>query len=427
MRLALSLLLLSAVALAACDAGPGSSLYDPDRQSPASDPVVSAVVLDGPVALAGIDALTIEGENFGDDPSRVLVYFEDGLGSAVRAEILEVTPTRIRVKAPNDPGNRMVRVNVVGAENYSDPVPVTLTPAFVPFGDLDPSPGVRESPAAVVGDGTGAVYVSISRNGSAGGVFRLTPEGVREPVDPTSPVLWNDLTVGGSSFDRVFATQNVQAIFQLPGVVPVMPVLPSNQIRLSAISPDAEGRIWAGGTAGTATNPLTPRLYRFNLDGSVVSTEFPGTVSDIRVFEGYVYVAATRTAPVAEAKVWRLPIQADGTLGAEEVFYDVRADQPGRRPSALAIAADGTVFVGIAPPTTEPRAVVEYPVMQVSPDGSAEPLYPGVLPSPVSALTWGSGSELFLVRSPIPPPAGEAGEPEPAALYLVQARKEGSL
>jgi len=103
MRLALSLLLLSAVALAACDAGPGSSLYDPDRQSPASDPVVSAVVLDGPVALAGIDALTIEGENFGDDPSRVLVYFEDGLGSAVRAEVLEVTPTRIRVKAPNDP------------------------------------------------------------------------------------------------------------------------------------------------------------------------------------------------------------------------------------------------------------------------------------------------------------------------------------
>ena len=204
-----------------------------------------------------------------------------------------------------------------------------------------------------------------------------------------------------------------------------MPILASG-VRISALTPGGDGGLWAGGSAGTPTRPQTPNLYRFDLAGNVTATEFPGIVADLGVFDGHLYVAATRSGDSPEAKVWRLPILSDGTLGAEEVVYDVAADQPGRRPSALAIAADGTVFVGIAPPASDPRAAVEHPLIQVAPDGTAAPLYPGVLPSPVRALAWGAGSSLYLVRSQILPPAGEAGEPTPSAIFKVEARKQGA-
>ena len=410
--------------LSACDSGEGSSLYDPDAGTGPA-PVISSVGPEG-VVLAGIDVVTIEGQNFSDDPALVRVVFDDQQGASAAGEILSATPTRLEVQVPNLPNPALrVRVAVVGAQAYSNAVSLPLTSAVTPFGDLDSGPGVREEPAAIIGDGSGALYVSLSANGSAGGILRLSQDGIREPF-ADSRVLWNDLSLGGPSDDRLFATQSVQAIFELPAGRPVPPVLPNNRIRLTDVTADASGVIWAGGAAGTPTNPITESLYRFDLDGGVTETVFPGTVADLRAFDGFLYVAATRSGDTPEAKVWRLPIQADGTLGDPEVVYDVEADQPGRRPSALALAADGTVFVGIAPPASDPRAEVEFPVIRVSPDGTAAPLYPGVLPSPVSELAWGAGSELYLVQSRIPPPAGETGEPSPALLFRVETRLQGA-
>ncbi len=411
--------------LAACDSGPGASLYDPDT-SPGQAPAIESVSPEG-IVLAGVDEIVISGEHFSATASDNLVFFDDATGNVAQGTVLLASTTELRVKVPNLPNPALrLRVSVRGAQNFSNSVPFPLTPAFVPFGDLDAGAGVREGPAAVIGDGTGAVYVSISRGGNAGGVVRFTPDGTREAF-ATTRVLWNDLALGGAAGTRVFAAQSVQAIFELPGGTPVLPILTDFTVRLSAITSDGEGRIWAGGSAGTPAAPKTPSLYRFNLDGTVTATEFPGTVSDLRVFDGDLYVAATRTGATSEAKVWRLPILSDGTLGSAEVVYDVATDQPGRRPSSIAIAADGTVFVGIAPPASDSRATVEFPLIQVNLDGSSAPLYPGVLPSPISALTWGAGSELYLVRSQILPPLGQAGDPTPAALFRVETRKQGAV
>ncbi|MEM1056443.1 MAG: hypothetical protein AAGI52_13050 [Bacteroidota bacterium] len=429
MRVATPFLLLALLApLSGCDlfGGESTSLFDPDRVS-RPDPVVNEVVTTGPVVLAGIDEITIRGANFPSSADSVFVYFEGESGEVPETGvILSVNPAEIRLRVPNMPTADRLRVSTIGAENYSTAVPITLARAFVPFGDLDPRSGSLEGPSAVAGDGSGEVLVSISAGGSSGGVVRFTPDGVREPfMDPRN--VWTDMALGGSMGDQVYATQNVQAIFTLPDARPVQPVLPNFRIRLAALTPDSDGRIWAAGSAGSASNPVTPQLHRFNLDGSVVSTDFPDTnVADLLVFGGDLYVAATRTSPAAEAKVWRLPILADGTLGAEQVVYDVAADQPGLRPSALAFAADGTLLVGIAPPTSDPRLPVEFPVIVVAPSGASSPLYPGVLPSPVSAMAWGAGSELYLVQSSIPPPEGEEGDPTPAALYRVETRLQGA-
>ncbi len=422
-RLRMRLLLFaSLLVLAACDSGPGGSLYDPDAQDGPA-PVITAVSPEG-VVLAGIDEIVVTGQNFSETAGDNLVFFDDGAGNAAQGEVIAATPTELRVKVPNLPNPALrLRVSVRGAGDFSNAVDLPLTPAFVPFGDLDPSPGVLEGPAAIVGDGTGAVYVSVSRGGNAGGIVRISPEGVSEPF-ASSRILWGDLALGPDV--PLYGTQAVQAIFKLPSEQPALPIL-GNSVRITAITPDGAGGIWAGGAAGTPTAPATPYLYRFDLAGNATQTAFPGTVSDLRTFDGYLYVSGTRSGAAPEAKVWRLPILSDGTLGPEEVVYDVSADQPGLRPSALAIAADGTVFVGIAPPVASPRDPVEFPVIRVAPDGTAAPLYPGVLPSPVSALTWGEGSSLYLVQSRVPPPSGATGYGTPATIFKVETRQQGSL
>jgi sugar lactone lactonase YvrE len=421
MRLLRLLPLALLAALAACDVVADDSLYDPDNRGTAA-PVISQVSPQG-LVLAGIDEITISGQNFSATLGENLVFFDDGAGAVERGTVLAASSTELRVKVPNLPNpNLRVRVSVVGAPDFSNAVALPLTPSFVPFGDLDA--GIREESASIASDATGTLYFSLAQDGNARGIKRFTPAGVRENAI-SSPIVWSDLAFGAGT---LYGAQGVQALFRLPPSGPaqvLMPVL-GNAVRLTAIDTDDTGGLWAGGSAGTPSRPEVPNLYRFDLAGRAVATPFPGVVSDLRVFDGYLYVAAVRSEPTRQAKVWRLPIQADGTLGAEEVVYDVDADTPGLRASAIAIAADGTVFVGIAPPTSNPSLPVANPVIRVAPDGTAAPLYPGVLPSPVQAFAWGAGSELYMVRGRLIQGSGETARSIPSALFKIETRQQGA-
>ena len=185
----LSLVLVLAACVAACDSGPASSIYDPDHESLAP-PEITAMDPAGE-ALAGVSEVTLTGANFSPVAEDNLVYFSD-----VRAPVLSANPTRLVVRSPNVPGEHAVRATVIGAEFYSNPVAYTLRPAVEEFGDVQDF----EEPFALAVDADGTVYVSLFANNASIGIVQIAPDGTRTTYaeTPASIAAWN----GGYAFPR---------------------------------------------------------------------------------------------------------------------------------------------------------------------------------------------------------------------------------
>lgn len=402
-----SLLMIAFLALSACDVGDPGSLYDPDvTDGPA--PVVSAVSPGG-VVLAGIDEITITGQNFSAEPSENTVLFEDGAGVVSQGTVLSASPTELRVRVPNTPNpNIRLRVSVRGSQNFSNAVPFPLSPAVVPFGDLDT--GIQEDPRGITSDASGTLYATIYQLGQPIGIKQFTPEGVRSDYSGQE-ALWVGLTPSADGEALVGARQ-IRALFLLPegddrSTFAVTP----NGTTLSALTTTPGGTIWAGGSHSSAT---TASLYRVDSDGTVTAFPFEPTVRGLASTDEALY-AATATVSggiVSQSAVYRFPFGADGSIGSGGVIYNVTAELgAGIGANAVAVARDGTVFVATN---------AADPVVQVSPDGAASILYPGVLPTPITALSWGLGSTLYAIQGTV-----DIQVDPVADLFAIETRRPG--
>ena len=84
---------LLAVILLSCDTDVTPTVY---QDLPNGDPPVITSLMPPDTALAGVSEITINGYNFTSDPTKIFVYFNE-----IAAELLEVSPTKLVVKAPN--------------------------------------------------------------------------------------------------------------------------------------------------------------------------------------------------------------------------------------------------------------------------------------------------------------------------------------
>lgn len=384
--LRLALLALLSIAVAACDSGPGGSLYDPDAaDGPA--PVITAVSPEGPL-LAGIDEVTLTGQHFSPTASENLVFFDDGAGAVAEGTVLSASATALTVRVPNLANEALrVRVSVVGASAFSNAVAVPLVPAAVPFGDLDG--GLLEDPRALASTGDGGVYVTFYVNTSADGVRRFAPDGSRSAFS-TAGALWTGLApLPNGSLAGVRQNRGVYEIPEGGASAPVFVTRIASGTVLRDVAAAGDGTLWTAGTHPTADRRA---LYRFAADGDLTATvPFEEPVVSLAVAGGALYVA-TQTVDadvVVDSKVWRFPIEAGG-LGTGAVVYDVVADRgTGIGANAVAVAADGTVFVATNAPD---------PLVAVAPDGTPTVLYPGVVPSPLVDLAWGPGTKLYAIQ-----------------------------
>ena len=108
------------------------NIWDEDDQGNAS-PSISSVEPEGS-AFAGIDTLTINGQNFSENTSANLVYFNNMLGNVISA-----TSTSLRVVTPNLVSDSVqIRVAVQGAFLFADHSSLyTLTAAVSDYGPFD--------------------------------------------------------------------------------------------------------------------------------------------------------------------------------------------------------------------------------------------------------------------------------------------------
>ena len=137
-------------------------------------------------------------------------------------------------------------------------------------------------------------------------------------------------------------------------------------------------------------------LYLVQTNGDFESVAgYPSTfVRGVRVFGDHVYVAGTEGG--TRDAVWRNRINTVNDLGANELVIDVTANIGDSEIQALTFAEDGDMYISI---TNN-----DDPIWIVQPDGSAEPLYPGVI-KPADAdiievrdMVWGNDVFMYINR-----------------------------
>lgn len=376
-----------ALAVAACDSE-GSSLYDPDA-SPNPAPTVASVAPDG-VVLAGVDVITIEGSGFSDDPALNTVVFDDGQGNTAAGEILSASTTRLEVRTPNLPNPALrLRVAVVGAQDYSNAVAVPLTPALEAYGELSRT----EVPFGIAAEADGTLYLSLEDEGASVGVVRIGPDGARSDYFD-STFRWPALALAG---DQLVGARRIRAVFGLPegGSQQVLAAFQPSSLSLRAITAAPDGTVYTGGNE--------PVIYVIGPDGATAEVAFPAPVRALTYAAGTLYAI---TDPPEGETSRLLAVSADGlSLGEPTELADLLAVG-----NALAVAADGTVLVGLDRVTD--------PVVTVAPGGGADVLYPGVIAGPLTSLAYGAGSQLYAVRA-------AAGD-EPASLLRIETRLDGA-
>ncbi len=346
-----------------CDSGTAPSIYDPDRAS-LPDPVIENVLPEGK-ALAGVDAITITGNNFSSQRDDNLVYF-----GTDRADVLEASATQLRVFAPNSPQPELqLRMSVIGAENFSNSISYGLDAPFIEFGDVKDFENIY----GIATDQSGNLYTSLAAFNLAVGIIRITPEGERsEFISSSFP--WTDIEFGADN--SLYAVRSVRALFryQEGGTnFEVFAIIPNTTTQLNTIAIDPSNRIWV---AGNNTD-----IYSIDLDRSIKTYAFEADVRDIAFFEGFLYVSGTQGQMNG---IWRFAIDSNGDLGTVEEVFDFTSS--GLIPHAIAFSVSGHLYVGIDNAD---------PVFLIDPDGMGTVLYPDVMTQPVREFTWGPEGYLY--------------------------------
>jgi hypothetical protein len=364
------------LAVVACETPESASLFD-ENYDKGSTPVISSVSPAGGY-FAGYQEVTITGSNFTADPSRLFVYFNN-----VRASIVSASPTQIVVRTPNLVADSIgIKVSVLGVESYSNSVRYKLEALFstaVAFPD-------NENPWAATYDSDGNFYVSYEASGSPAGVKKVASDGVTliNPSFGTAQSwFFRSAKVGPDGGVYLVRGGAVPFVYRIAPDGGVPASWGTGIGRTEDVVFDASGNAWTGGTnEGNASNA---RLNRISPTRVVTRFPFNAQIYALGYFNNHIYVAGTRGT---DSFVWKVELLADLIPGEEQVVANLTGAGAVGRPTALAIAGDGTVFVGMNGAN---------PLYQISAAGQVSEMYPGIVPGSILKMEYLSGTQNILM------------------------------
>ncbi|MCX6152184.1 MAG: IPT/TIG domain-containing protein [Ignavibacteriales bacterium] len=335
--------------------------------------------------LAGVDYVEITGENFSTVLDENLVYF----GSA-RAKVLEASPTRLLVIAPNNPKDTLfIKVTTLHSDFFNDNPPqyklrVAAGNVFVKK---------NRKIFALTFDKAGNAYASKTELGLGKGIVKIEPNGTEtEFADKGAETFFTSLKIKGTD-SLVGSWGRKKALFLvLKGIKPAAWIT-TGLGEIIDFDFDNKGYIWAGGSK--ANN----NLYRIKTsDKTVTPFGFSGEVIALRVFQGAVYVANKRDDVI---KIFKYPI-TNNALGAEELYYDFTQYSTTNSITGMTFAIDGTMYL-----TTDD---LTKPIVMVSSDKIASVFFEVIVPDaifagPVIGLAYGIADDLYFIRNEITDPA----------------------
>ncbi len=376
--------------LLSCSEDPTPSLFE--QIKPAGEAAVISSVSPSDVALAGVSEITITGQNFSTTAENNFVYFND-----TRANVIEASATQLKVTAPAvtipiDSVNGVeytVKIWVYDLEKeidkYSNSYVLTLRNAVSEAFEFSDN----QKPYGFTVDASSNIFVSLEAVASAGigGVKKITPD--RELFDfgnRGSETFYADLKMGtgGYVYALLNASSGTGAIFRFnpAGGAPERYKVGAPLRKLNDLDFDAAGNLWTAGDGGNIFSVSST-------DQTITSYPFAEIVSGLKIYDNYLYVAARGSS---DEKVYRFPLNADGTLGSQEEYFNF-SNAFGfdvAEITALTISADGEIVLG----TNLPDAIVV-----IKTDKSYFSLYPGLISSPVYSMEWGPDNYLYYTRA----------------------------
>ena len=360
--------------LMGCPENPSSpSLYDPNYTGKPAPTLTGISPSTG--ALAGVTTITLTGSGFATSLADNYVFFD-----ALQANLQQVTATQVVLTAPILPKDSIrVVVTVKGSAQFSNAILYKLDTAVTVFGSL----ATTEEPYGVTCDSSGNLFVSMTNSGSGVGTKKFTPLGVRSDYAPSAGVAaFSALKVGPTGI--LYGSRGPRALYQIDPVNgPSVWVGPASGVgSISDFDFDALGNAWGGG------NDVA--ISRINKNKEVkLFTVNVGDVKSVRVYNGYLYAAATTGT---SSDIWRFQlISADTSLGTAEKYFAFSTQYAASAvPFAITFSSDGYLYIG----TDGLDGII-----LVRPDKTWEPYYPGQFKPQTLTFGWGKGSDLFLSRS----------------------------
>ena len=354
------------------------NIWDEDDQGNAS-PSISSVEPEES-AFAGIDTLTINGQNFSENSSANLVYFNNMLGNVINA-----TSTSLKVVTPNLVSDSVqIRVAVQGAFLFADHSSLyTLTAAVSDYGPFDQFTDIfsldldRDENLIVSMDGTpNAEFWIVDTNQDSAVWSGALAKGSGMKLGPTGSVYFVNYQRYLYKDEQGTPKENTEIFKRLNGNV-------------TDLDFDSNGNLFAGGTGSIID------VVDINDDGGLTSgvTEVKNLdtldVISLRVFNDHLYVLTTTVS--SDQAIYKMQILDDsGSLGDMELVFDWSA-YTNKLSSALCftLSETGDLFVG-SDSDVQPLTYIQ--------NGNASGFYSSILTAPITYMAWGNSNYLYLIN-----------------------------
>lgn len=338
-------------------------------------PTITGV--DPSVAVAGVNYLTINGENFTDNQEKVSVFI-----NGYNADIVSFSNSSIKIRRPDCSGDSLsIKVDVYGAVNLGIWEPYTIAPVYEPHGQF--LGGLALGCLAI--DEEENVYVvesSLTRD-----IHKITASGERTQIGNSN------YAVRGAATDpngKLYLFANRKDIYVVESdTVPVYATVSKN---VSTGVFDDHGTLYASGRRADI-NIILPDLSVKQADLYARDELFC-----LRVFNNYLYALielrdSDESHP--ELAIWRHQIlDNQGNLGDAELVFDwASAGEAYEKsdPATFTLDSEGKVYIG---------SDNVAPILYYDPStGDIEEIYKGIIPAAAEKLLCGSGNYLYMVYS----------------------------
>ena len=353
------------------------NIWDENDQGNAS-PSISSV--EPEAAFAGIDTLTISGQNFSENTSENLVYFNNMLG-----EVVNATSTSLSVITPNLVSDSVqIRVAVQGAFLFADHSSLyTLTAAVLDYGPFDQFTDIfsldldRDENLIVSMDGTpNAEFWIVDTNQDSAVWSGALAKGSGMKLGPTGSVYFVNYQRFLYKDEQGTPKENSEIFKRLNG-------------NATDLDFDSYGNLFVGGAGSTVD------VVDINDDGGLTSgvTEAKNLdtldILSLKVFNDYLYVLTTTVT--SDQAIYKMQILDDsGSLGDLELVFDWSA-YTNKLSSALCftLSESGDLFVG-SDSDDQPLTYIQ--------NGNARGFYSSILTAPISYMAWGNSNYLYLIN-----------------------------
>jgi len=354
------------------------NIWDEDDQGNAS-PSISSVEPEMS-AFAGIDTLTINGQNFSENSSANLVYFDNMLGNVINA-----TSTSLKVVTPNLVSDSVqIRVAVQGAFLFADHSSLyTLTAAVSDYGPFDQFTDIfsldldRDENLIVSMDGSpNAEFWIVDTNQDSAVWSGALAKASGMKLGPTGSVYFVNYQRFLYKDEQGTPKENSEIFKRLNG-------------NATDLDFDSYGNLFAGGAGSTID------VVDINDDGGLTSgvTEAKNLdtldILSLRVLNDYLYVLTTTAT--SDQAIYKMQILDDsGSLGDIELVFDW-SSYTNKLSSALCftLSEAGDLFVG-SDSDDQPLTYIQ--------NGNASGFYSSILTAPISYMAWGNSNYLYLIN-----------------------------